>query len=175
MTDSKLVLEAISFAARAHRHQLRKDQETPYVAHVVRVLFICRDQFGVTDPRILAAAALHDTIEDTTTDFDDLNERFGTDVAQWVAALTKDGRLIDAERERAYSAALIAAGTPVLFCKLADMFDNLTDSDHLKPEAKAKTLKRIRMYLDGLKSAVTTETERAYQIVETKWRELSSQ
>lgn len=174
MSDSKLVLDAISFAARAHKNQLRKDGATPYVAHVVRVLFICRDVFGVTDPRILAAAALHDTIEDTTTDFDDINEPFGTDVAQWVAALTKDGRLIDAERERVYCDALVAGGTPVLLCKLADMFDNVTDCDHLKPEAKAKTLKRIRMFLDALKAAVTNETEQAYQIVEAKWRELSS-
>lgn len=174
MTDTKLVLEAISFAARAHRHQLRKDKETPYVAHVMRVMFICRDLFGVSDPGILAAAVLHDTIEDTTTDFDELNERFGHDVAAWVAALTKDGRLIDAERERVYCTALVAGGTPVLFCKLADMFDNLTDSHHLKPEAKAKTLNRIRMYLDELKPAVTNKTDQAYQIVEAKWRELSN-
>ena len=174
MTDSKLVLDAISFAARAHKNQFRKDGATPYVAHVVRVLFICRDHFGVTDPRILAAAALHDTIEDTTTDFDDLHDHFGMDVANWVAVLTKDGRLIDAERERVYCAALVAGGTPVLFCKLADMFDNLTDNGHLKPEARAKTLNRNRLYLDGLKPAVTDETERAYRIVEEKWRELSN-
>jgi (p)ppGpp synthase/HD superfamily hydrolase len=173
MTAHQLVLDAISFAARAHRHQLRKDDKTPYVAHVMRVLFICRDVFGVTDPRILAAAALHDTIEDTTTDFDDLLDSFGPDVAQWVAALTKDGRLVETERERVYCAALIAGGTPVLFCKLADMYDNLTDSDHLKPEAKSKTLKRIRSYLDGLQPAVTGETEQAYRLVEEKWRRCS--
>lgn len=173
MAKSHLVLNAISFAARAHRHQLRKDDKTPYVAHVVRVMFICRDVFGVTDPHILAAAVLHDTIEDTTTDYDDLLEQFGADVARSVAALTKDGRLVDTERERVYCEALVAGGTPVVFCKLADMFDNLTDSEHLKPDAKTKSLKRIRHYLDGLKPAVTSETEWAYRIVEETWREMS--
>ena len=87
--SSDLVLRAISFAARAHRYQLRKDGVTPYAAHPMRVMFIARDLFGVTDHQILAAAVLHDTIEDTTTDFDDLACQFGMDVAKWVAAFLK--------------------------------------------------------------------------------------
>src|ERR1700730_1290393 len=71
------LLEAIAFAARAHRNQLRKDGETPYVSHVFRVCLIVRDRFGVADPQVLTAAVLHDTVEDTTTDFDDLEEIFG--------------------------------------------------------------------------------------------------
>src|SRR5262245_62726076 len=96
------LLEAVAFAARAHRHHLRKDGQTPYVSHVFRVGLIVRHVFGVEDPDALAAAVLHDTIEDTTTDFDDLHERFGRRVAEWVALLSKDKRQIDEEREQAY-------------------------------------------------------------------------
>src|SRR5205823_13691949 len=60
--------------------------------------------FGIRDPKVLAAAVLHDTIEDTTTDYDDLAERFGKDVADWVASLTKDMRRPEDEREEEYRA-----------------------------------------------------------------------
>src|SRR5438445_8221087 len=89
------LLEAVSFAARAHQGQLRKDGRTPYVAHVFRVCLVLRHVFGIDDPRALMAAALHDTVEDTATDFDDLKEKYGADVATWVSALSKDKRLPD--------------------------------------------------------------------------------
>src|SRR5713226_1440591 len=87
------LLEAISFAARAHQGQLRKDNRTPYASHAFRVCLIVREIFGVTDPEVLTAAVLHDTVEDTTTDHDDLAKQFGRQVADWVAALSKDKRL----------------------------------------------------------------------------------
>src|SRR3954447_2724159 len=108
--DYRPLLEAVSFAARAHRGQVRKDGQTPYAAHPFRVCLIVRHVFGIDDPEVLTAALLHDTIEDTTTDFDDLEERFGAPVAGWVAGLSKDTRLPDDEREAAYMATLAAAG-----------------------------------------------------------------
>src|SRR5262245_51561440 len=103
MTDfPPALLDAIAFAARAHRAQIRKDGQTPYVSHVFRVCMIVRHMFGVTDSDVLTAAVLHDTIEDTTTDFDDLEERFGTEVAEWVALLSKDKRQQDDRREKTY-------------------------------------------------------------------------
>ena len=110
MTDpNQIMFDAVGFAARAHRHQLRKDRDTPYVSHVFRVCLVVRHVFGFDDPRMLAAAVLHDTIEDTTTDYDDLIEHFGPDVARWVAALTKDMRLPHDEREEVYRRTLAAA------------------------------------------------------------------
>src|SRR5688500_12351299 len=100
MTDQ--VLEAVAFAARAHQGHQRKDGTTPYVSHVFRVCLVVRDLFGFDDPRMLITALLHDTIEDTTTDFDDIAERFSPAVAEWVGYLTKDKRLPDDERERDY-------------------------------------------------------------------------
>src|SRR5438093_1326783 len=97
------VLNAIAFAARAHHGHMRKDEKTPYVSHVFRVAAIVRNVFGFDDPRMLATAVLHDTIEDTKTDYDDLVEEFGTPIADWVAALTKNKSLPHDEREAAYA------------------------------------------------------------------------
>src|SRR5580704_3066269 len=112
------LLSAASFAARAHRQQLRKDRQTPYIAHPFRVCLIARHVFGIDDPNVLTAALLHDTIEDTTTDRDDLIELFGADVPAWVSALSKDKRLADHERKAAYMQELAEAAAPVKICKL---------------------------------------------------------
>jgi (p)ppGpp synthase/HD superfamily hydrolase len=105
MNDSsadRLWQQAVSFAAQQHQGQYRKDGETPYFAHPVRVALVVRHVFEISDQTALIAALLHDLIEDTTTDYDDLIERFGKDVADCVAALTKDARLAEREREAAY-------------------------------------------------------------------------
>jgi guanosine-3',5'-bis(diphosphate) 3'-pyrophosphohydrolase len=146
------LLEAIAFAARAHRNQLRKDNQTPYLSHVVRVAFVVRHVFGIEDERVLTAAVLHDTIEDTTTDFDEIEEQFGSEIAGWVALLSKDKRLPDPEREAAYQAGLAKAPWQVKICKLADIFDNLTDSTHLKREQRTKARLRASTYLQALQS-----------------------
>lgn len=163
--DLLALLNAVAFAARAHRHQLRKDGMTPYVSHPYRVCLILQHVFCVTDHRVLTAALLHDTIEDTTTDADDVVEQFGADVRRWVAALTKDKRLPDAERERAYAAALAAGGWEVQVCKLADVYDNLLDSHHFPPEKRTKVFDRSRFYLDALEPHLAAESRAAHTIV----------
>ncbi len=137
-----LILQAISFAARAHGGQLRKDHLTPYAAHPMRVMTVVAQVFNVNDPELLATALLHDTIEDTTTDFDDLAEQFGQRVAQNVALLTKDMRLQEEVRESAYFDTLANAPPEVQICKLADAYDNLIDSEHLPPEGRAKAVRK---------------------------------
>ena len=92
-TSYRKLLDAAAFAARCHQGHFRKDGVTPYISHPFRVCLIVRDLFGVDDPNVLMAALLHDTIEDTTTDFDDVAEEFGPDVAAWTGALSKDSRL----------------------------------------------------------------------------------
>jgi len=148
--DLLLLLETIAFAARAHRHQLRKDDKTPYVSHVFRVCLILSHVFGIDDSQVLQAAVLHDTIEDTNTDCDDLREQFGPEVAGWVALLSKDKRLPEEEREAAYLAGLATATWQVKACKLADIYDNLLDSAKLTPQQRAKTARRSREYLAAL-------------------------
>jgi guanosine-3',5'-bis(diphosphate) 3'-pyrophosphohydrolase len=166
--------EAAAFAARAHQHQKRKDGQTPYVSHVFRVCLVVRHTFGFDDPRMLAAALLHDTIEDTATDCDDIIERFGPDVAKWVAALTKDMRLPHDEREAAYAKTLAEADWPVKALKLADLFDNLGDSKHLSPGGRRGTAAKARFYLDAIRTQLPQTVLSALHLVEQRLAELES-
>jgi guanosine-3',5'-bis(diphosphate) 3'-pyrophosphohydrolase len=159
------LLEAASFAARAHRHQVRKDGQTPYAAHPFRVCLVVRQVFGIDDPDVLAAALLHDTIEDTSTDYDDLAERFGPRVAGWAAALSKDTRLPDDQREAAYAATLAAADPAVKLIKLADLFDNLSDCRHLSAAGRARTVARSRFYLTALEHNLPDVAGRPFALV----------
>jgi guanosine-3',5'-bis(diphosphate) 3'-pyrophosphohydrolase len=159
------LLEAIAFAARAHRSQLRKDNQTPYASHPFRVCLVARQLFGIDDPKVLTAAVLHDTIEDTNTDCDDLIKQFGAEVADWVAQLSKDKRLPEDKREAAYMETLSRAPWQVKICKLADMYDNLNDIRHLKPESKKKVFARLRGYLDSVEKDLPAKARKPFEIV----------
>ena len=171
---TRLVLDAIAFAARAHQGQLRKDGKTPYASHPFRVCLIVRDIFCVEDPRVLTAAVLHDTIEDTTTDFDDLEKHFGREVAEWVAALSKDKRRHEREREPAYIATLVSACWQVQVCKLGDVCDNLLDLDQMPSEKRTQSLVRARTYLEALKPSLRPEARAAYDMVAELYRKTRS-
>lgn len=168
------LLQAISFAARAHHGQLRKDEKTPYASHAFRVCFILRDVFEVSDPRALAAAVLHDTIEDTTTDFDDLEEEFGAEIARWVAALSKDSRLQYEEREEKYSQTLAKAPWQVQVCKLADIVDNLLDIAYLPPEKRLSSIRKKKRYLDAIHDDLKQEATSAWTITSQLYEELEA-
>ncbi len=143
---------ASAFAARKHRHQLRRDGKTPYFSHLARVAQNIAAVFGSCDPAIIAAAYLHDTIEDTTTDYEDIADDFGPLVAQCVAALTKNMALPEPEREDEYHSRLRRGPWQARLIKLADVLDNISDlvdypiaerADHSK-----KTFERARLALE---------------------------
>ena len=152
--EADIVLRAISRAARSHAGQWRRDGVTPYVAHPMRVMTVLVQVFGVEDPQLLAAAVLHDTIEDTTVDFDDLLEEFGLEVARAVALLSKDTRLRKDERERAYMAALAEAPVGVQLCKLADVYDNLIDSRGATAQRRSKTVGKAFAWLQAFRGSL---------------------
>jgi guanosine-3',5'-bis(diphosphate) 3'-pyrophosphohydrolase len=167
MSDNitRQLLEAASFSARAHHGQLRKDGKTPYGAHPYRVCLIVRHIFGFDDPRMLMAALLHDTIEDTTTDFDDLESQYGVEVASWVAFLTKDKRLQDDKREQEYIDGLAKAPWQVQMCKLADIYDNLLDSAHFPIKQRMRTLQRSERYFNSLCKQTAREAQKPIELV----------
>ncbi|HWB19513.1 MAG TPA: HD domain-containing protein [Phycisphaerales bacterium] len=119
---------AAAFSARSHKNQLRKDGVTPYASHPVRVALTTAMVFGAQDEELLAAALLHDTIEDTATDYDELKELFGTRVADLVACVSKDMRMEEDAREQAYDDQLAAGPWEARLIKLADVFDNMSDA-----------------------------------------------
>jgi guanosine-3',5'-bis(diphosphate) 3'-pyrophosphohydrolase len=159
------LLEAIAFAARAHQGQLRRDGKTPYASHVFRVCLIVRQVFSINDVSALTAAVLHDTVEDTTTDYDDLKEEFGEQVARWVADLSKDKRKPEAEREEEYEAQLANGTWQVKVCKLADIFDNLMDSVHMPAEKKQRSIRNAHRYLAALKRDLPEQARQPWEIV----------
>ena len=165
------LLRAVAFAARAHRTQWRKDGQTPYVSHVFRVCLTVRHLFGVDDDDVLAAALLHDAIEDTNTDFDDIESQFGPQIAVWVRSLTKDKREQEPIRENKYIEELAVSPWQVKACKLADVHDNLLDSEHFPPDKRAKTFRRSRQYLSVLDDS-NDKVHRAYGIVDRVVNEL---
>lgn len=126
----QMVLRAASFAARKHQGQTRADQQTPYFSHVARVTLILTHVFGVQDEEILTAALLHDTLEDTATDYDELAGLFGERVANAVVMLTKNVMLPKKEREEDYVRRLRKASEDVMIAKMADIYDNLSDRVH---------------------------------------------
>ncbi len=135
---------AAGFAARAHEHQKRRDGKTPYVSHVFRVAMTVRDLFACDDPVCLAAALLHDTIEDTGTDYDEIADGFGADVARCVGALTKNMSLPEKAREKDYDERLAAADWRARLVKLADQFDNLSDVEGREKKFRARAVAKAR-------------------------------
>jgi guanosine-3',5'-bis(diphosphate) 3'-pyrophosphohydrolase len=82
------LLKAIAFAADKHRDQRRKDADaSPYINHPIAVTAVLAAEGDVSDEVTLVAAALHDSVEDTQTTFGELEEHFGSEVADLVREL----------------------------------------------------------------------------------------
>ena len=122
--DWGLVCRAAAMAAEAHAGQVRKNG-TPYVQHPARVATLLAWAGG--DEAVMAAGFLHDVIEDSTIDYDDILEACGEDVADWVALMTKDMRLREDIREPAYITQLAEGSWQGRAIKLADQIDNWQD------------------------------------------------
>jgi guanosine-3',5'-bis(diphosphate) 3'-pyrophosphohydrolase len=96
-----IILRAASFAADKHRMQRRKDADaSPYINHPLSLADILAREGGIEDATVLAAALLHDTVEDTDTTLDELSALFGPRVAGMVAEVTDDKSLPKEERKR---------------------------------------------------------------------------
>src|SRR4051794_27653437 len=119
---------ALALAARAHRDQLRKGTDLPYIAHPVHVsIILIRYGFGED---LAIAGLLHDVVEDTDTSLALIAAEFGDDVARLVAAVSEtksaDGSELPWEQRKAEKLAhLDAAGPDVAALKAADAIHNL--------------------------------------------------
>ncbi len=136
MTFKPLWHHAAALAARTHANQYRHDGCTPYAAHTSRVAMTIAVIFGFTDEDILAAAYLHDVIEDSDVDYDDLLEDFNANVADFVVAMSKDMRLPQDEKERVYDEQLATGPWQGRLIKLADVYDNLSDAQPVSGKRK---------------------------------------
>jgi len=125
---SDLVQRAKEFATIAHKGQVRKYTGVPYIVHPVEVMEIVRTVKH--DDTMLAAALLHDVVEDTDCTLDDIRAEFGDDVASLVADLTDVSNADDGNRDvrkakdREHSADASPSAQTV---KLADLISNSVD------------------------------------------------
>jgi GTP diphosphokinase / guanosine-3',5'-bis(diphosphate) 3'-diphosphatase len=131
---TKLILHAASFAAHRHRDGRRKGSDAqPYINHPLDVANMLCDIGGIDDAEILAAAILHDTVEDTETTEPEIRERFGDRIAELVLEVTDDKSLPKAERKRLQieHAPHLSPGAKAI--KLADKISNITDVTNHPP------------------------------------------
>jgi guanosine-3',5'-bis(diphosphate) 3'-pyrophosphohydrolase len=151
--DLAIVLEALGFAAHKHRDQRRKDAAaSPYINHPIALANVLVREGAVSEPEVVAAALLHDTLEDTQTSPGELRTAFGERVARIVAEVTDDKSLPKAERKRLQIEHAAAISREAKLVKLADKICNLRDmADH--PPA-SWDLARRREYFDWAKAVI---------------------
>jgi GTP diphosphokinase / guanosine-3',5'-bis(diphosphate) 3'-diphosphatase len=151
--DLPLVLRALAFATEKHRGQTRKNAEgTPYIQHPIALASLLWTEAHVRDAHVLAAAILHDTIEDTPTTHDELDMHFGREVANIVAEVTDDKRLPKDARKAAQIEHAANLSPAARLVKLADKTCNLRDVANTPPVGW--DLERRREYFDWAKAVV---------------------
>jgi guanosine-3',5'-bis(diphosphate) 3'-pyrophosphohydrolase len=149
-SDLKLLLRALEFAARKHRDQRRKDRAaSPYINHPIALASVLTLEGGIADPRILAAALLHDTIEDTRTTYEELKAAFGARVAKTVLEVTDNKRQRKHTRKRLQVEHAPGLSRDAKLVKLADKICNVRDLGKHPPVGWDK--KRRREYFDWAK------------------------
>jgi len=129
-----LIFRAASFAAARHSGQHRKGASgDPYINHPISVAEVLSLVGRVSDPELLSAALLHDTVEDTGTTLDELEGEFGTRVKNFVGEVTDDKSLPKEERKRLQilHAPDLSDGAKML--KLADKICNVRDVTNAPP------------------------------------------
>ncbi len=141
------LLDALQFSADRHRHQRRKGAAaSPYINHPIEVARALAAEGGVRDIEVLAAAMLHDTIEDTATSAAEIEGRFGARVASLVVEVSDTKELPAAERKRLQveRAASLTVGARLI--RLGDKLCNVRDLRLDPPHGWSEA--RRREYLD---------------------------
>ena len=153
ISDVALVLRAAEFAAHKHRNQRRKGGgQRPYIGHCIEVARIIADVGKVDDANVLAAALLHDTIEDTDTTRDELREEFGSVIDDLVAEMTDEKSLESSARKQAQitHAPHLTDGAKLI--KLGDKIANVREIGIDPPETWS--LKRRQEYFEWAEKVV---------------------
>ena len=135
MRIAKEILKAVEFAAEKHRNQRRKGVEaSPYINHPIQVAELIARVGEVDDVEVLIAAVLHDTVEDTETTFEELEQKFGSIVRDLVAEVSDDKTLPKAERKRLQVEHAQHMSVRAKLIKIADKACNVRDVALSPPE-----------------------------------------
>jgi guanosine-3',5'-bis(diphosphate) 3'-pyrophosphohydrolase len=148
-----VILKALEFAARKHRDQRRKGAEgSPYINHPIALAHVLCNEGKITDPLVIAAAILHDTLEDTDTAVAELVREFGAEIAHIVLEVSDDKRLPNAERKRLQIERTPHLSPKAKLVKLADKICNLRDM-HTTPPV-GWSVEKQREYFDWARGVV---------------------
>ena len=150
---TRLIADAYAFAAILHADQrIKADRPAPYVIHLCRVAALTAEE--TSDPETIAAAVLHDSVEDTPTSLNEIADRFGPRVAELVDWLTDDPQIEDlpTDLRKARQAEKIAeAPEAAKLIKAADQLDNIRG----RLDAFAHwPVERHKLYLRGARRVV---------------------
>lgn len=151
--DHDMVKKATEYAAEQHLGQTRKDEaNTPYINHPIALANLLTDYAGITDTNVIVAALLHDTVEDTGTTVEDIEELFGTKIRDIVIEVTDDKSLPSPERKRLQIEHASKISYEAKLVKLADKICNLQDIIASPP--KKWSLLRKQEYFDWAKAVI---------------------
>jgi len=153
---STIVESACAFAIKAHGSQ--RYEKLPYGQHLFDVAATLQT-FGITDKGILAAAWLHDVLDKTDVERDDLEERFGPEIANVVQALTlKPGKNRSARNRKTY--AQIRPLRDARLVKLADRIANVQYCWARKNRRLFTYHKEYRTFRKGLMPTIPVGVEK---------------
>ena len=142
--DRDLLARAFTFAARAHEGQQRRSGED-FINHPWGAAKICAELR--LDEQTIAAALLHDVVEDTGTDIKEVRDEFGEEIAQLVEGVTKLTRIQFQSREQAeaenYRKMIVAMAQDVrvILIKLADRLHNMRTIEYLGKQKQVQKAK----------------------------------
>ena len=153
-----LLFKALSFSAEKHAKQRRKDiDKTPYINHPISLANILAQRW-VIDENVLCAAILHDTIEDTETTVDELQEHFGEKITSIVLEVTDDKSLEKSVRKQKQVEHAASISHEAKLVKLADKIANITDIINTPPadwssDRKKEYFEWAKAVVDNLRGA----------------------
>lgn len=151
--DILRIIDGIAFAAEKHRIQTRKNlEQTPYIIHPMGVANNMMHIGGVRDPDMIIGGLLHDTVEDTQTTFEEIEQRFGIRVAGFVREVTDDKSLPKQVRKLLQIAHAHKKSAGAAQIKLSDKLYNLTDMVQSPPIGWDK--ERLDAYFQWAKAVV---------------------
>ena len=139
--DAKLIKKAFNVASEAHKEMRRKSGE-PYIYHPLEVALICVEEIGLGTTSIVSAL-LHDVVEDTDMELEDIEREFGVKVAQIIDGLTKIAGVFDygsSQQAENFRKMLLTLSDDVrvILIKLADRLNNMRTLDSMPRHKQLK-------------------------------------
>ncbi|MBR4794149.1 MAG: bifunctional (p)ppGpp synthetase/guanosine-3',5'-bis(diphosphate) 3'-pyrophosphohydrolase [Bacteroidaceae bacterium] len=145
--ERKLIENAFTLARDAHASQTRKSGE-PYILHPLAVALIVVREMRQTDAAVIAAALLHDVVEDTDVTIEQIRTGFGDDVAFLVDAVTKPNK--DQVDNFQHILASVNGDVRVLILKISDRLHNIRTLEGLPPKKQWKIASETQFFFAPL-------------------------